>query len=188
MKKEVIIEALKKAEIELDEGKLKEFLHDIQVANDADVKGFKLQISDLEAKHAEALKEKEDLIAEKNAQIASFDTAGYEDLKKYKTENEARLLASKQEDAVKAFLKDNQYSSNDVLMTYIMNKIKPEFDDDFKIKNSEAVLAGLNEHAKQYKITEQQSGATATTPPAQADIKATPTTLRDALAQKFNMK
>ena len=129
MKKEVILEALKKAGVELEESKLKDFLIEIQVANDSDLKKYKSQIEELETKHQEELKAKDDIIAEKDNTIAGFNTTEYEELKTYKAENEAKIKSSKETDAIKQFLKDNKYSSDEVLLSYIISAIKPEFDD-----------------------------------------------------------
>lgn len=189
MKKEVILEALKNAGVELEEDKLKDFLTEIQVANDSDLKKYKSQIADLETKHQEELKAKDDIIADRDAKIAGFNTTEYEELKTYKADNEAKIKSGKETDAIKTFLKDNKYSCDDVLLSYVTGTIKPEFDDDFKITNTDVVLKGLEEKASQYKIKETTDGAKAITPPNNdkgADTQ--PKTLRDAFAQKFNIK
>lgn len=139
--------------------------------NGKEIQSFKSQIAELESKHQEELKAKDEVIAEREKTIAGFDTAEFEALKTYKVDNEAKIKAGKEADAVKSFLKANNYSSDDVLLSYITGTIKPEFDEDFKITNSDVVLKGLEEKASQYKITEKTGGASATNPPPSKPVE-----------------
>ena len=103
-------------------------------------------------------------------------------LKKYKEDNEAKIKTSKENDAIKEFLKSNEFSVDDVLMSYVNSSLKPSFDNDFKITNGEDILKGLNDKASQYKITKTDAGATATAPKVDKPVEV------DAFLQGFSGK
>jgi len=171
MKKDVILEALKNAGIELEEDKLKDFVTAINIANDNDIQKFKKENENLQAKIAEG----ENNLKLKQEELAKFNVQEIEALRQYKLDNEKRLLEDKHNSILTKFLEDNKYSHDDILLNYITSKLKPEFSDEDKITNGNELLENLEAHAKQYKITETDQGAKATTnngvTPKTADVQ-----------------
>ena len=158
MKKDVILEALKNAGVELEEDKLKEFITAINIANDSDIQKVKKDRESLEEK----LKEYENTIKTKDDELSKFDKNEIEALRQYKTDNENKIKSDIQTEAIKMFLNENKYSHDDILLSYIKSNLVPSFDDENKITNGDAILANLNDKASQYKITETTGGAEAT--------------------------
>lgn len=191
MKKESILKALQNAGLEVAEEKLNTFLREIHIANDEDIQTAKAksakefeelqerhnslmaEIEQLKTTHAEEIKSKDDALAQ-------FNLEEIEGLRKYKEDREAEIKVDKQNQSIKSFLSENEYSVDDVLLTYINSSLKPEFDDDFKITNGDNILAGLGDNAPQYKIKAEQGGATAMTP------KHTKPVEEDAFLQGFS--
>ena len=157
MKKEVILEALKNAGVELDEEKQKEFITAINVANDADIQKYKSQYSTLE----EQKKEVENQLQLKNEELAKFNQDEINELKKYKEDNELKIKQGNQNEIIKKFLTENKFSSDDILLNFVNNALQPQFDENSNLTNGDALLSGLNEKASQYKITETAEGAKA---------------------------
>lgn len=170
MKKENILKALQDAGVEIAEDKMGDFLRELHKLNDEDITNVKSksqkeidelkekqttlesEIAQLKETHANELKSKDE-------ELSQFNAEEIAELKQYKEDNEAKIKAGKEQDSLKAFLGDNKFSIDDVLMSYVNDKLKPVFDDEFKITNSEELLVGLNEKASQYKITETEGGA-----------------------------
>ena len=164
MKKEVILEALKNAGVELEEDKLKEFINVIHAENGKDLQKYKEDYASLEASKKELEEQFNSKLAEKDTELSKFNLDEINELKKYKEDNELRIKQDKEDSSIKEFLTANKYSSDEILLNYIKSTIKPEFDDNSKITNSDAFLAALNEKAGQYKITEEVGGAKPTLP------------------------
>ena len=170
MKKENILKALQDAGVEIAEDKMSDFLRELHKLNDEDISNVKSksqreidelketyatlesEIAQLKETHANELKIKDE-------QLSQFNAEEIAELKQYKAENEAKIKTGKEQDSLKAFLGDNKFSIDDVLLSYVNSNLKPEFDEDFKITNGETLLADLNEKASQYKITETEGGA-----------------------------
>lgn len=170
MKKENILKALQEAGVEIAEDKMGDFLRELHKLNDEDITNVKSksqkeidelkekqtalesEIAQLKETHTNELKSKDE-------QLAQFNAEEIAELKQYKEDNEAKIKAGKQSDSLKSFLGDNKFSVDDVLLSFVNDKLKPVYDEDFKITNSEELLAGLNEKASQYKITEEVGGA-----------------------------
>lgn len=184
MKKDVILEALKNAGVELEEDKLKSFVEAINVAKSMDVEKYKTQSNELQEKLTKA---EEDLKA-KSEELSKFNVeeidalkkfredneaslTELEELKKYRADNEAKIKLDKEDNALKSFLGENKFSSDEILLNFIRTKLNPEFDDNSKITNTESLLAGLNEKASSYRITEETGGAK---PQRTSTIKAEP--------------
>lgn len=159
MKKEVILEALKNAGVELEEDKLKEFMNTIHAENGKDLQKYKDDYASLEASKKELEEQFNNKLAEKDAELSKFNLDEINELKKYKEDNELKIKQGKEDSSIKEFLNANKYSSDEILLNYIKGTIKPEFDDNAKITNGEAFLAALEEKASQYKITEEVGGA-----------------------------
>lgn len=172
MKKDVILEALKNAGVELEEDKLKGFVEAIYIANGLDIERYKTQNAELQEKLTQTendLKTKTDELAKFNVEeidnLKKFkedneaSLTELEELKKYKEENELKIKQGKETDALKSFLSDNKFSSDEILLNYIRTKLNPEYDDNSKITNADVLLASLNEKAGSYKISEETGGA-----------------------------
>ena len=170
MKKESILKALQEAGVEIAEDKMGDFLRELHKLNDEDITNVKSKSQ----KEIEELKEKHTILEQEIAQLkethtnelkakdellSQFNAEEIAELKQYKEDNEAKVKAGKESDSLKTFLTDNKFSVDDVLLSYVNDKLKPVFDDEFKITNSEELLNGLNEKASQYKITETVGGA-----------------------------
>lgn len=169
MKKENILKALQDAGVEIADDKMGDFLRELHKLNDEDISNVKSksqkeidelkekqtslesEISQLKETHANELKTKDE-------QLAQFNADEIAELKQYKDDNEAKIKATKQSDSLKAFLFDNKFSTDEILLNYVQ-KLNPEYDSDFKITNGDVLLADLNEKASQYKITETEGGA-----------------------------
>lgn len=121
------------------------------------INALQTEIKTLKETHENELKAKDE-------ELAKFNVEEIADLKKYKETNEAKIKTDKQNEAIKEFLKANEYSVDDVLMSYVNGSLKPDFNDDFKITNSDEILKSLSEKASQYKIAQTEDGARATTP------------------------
>lgn len=170
MKKESILKALETAGVEIAEDKMSDFLRELHKLNDEDITNVKSksqkEIDELKEKHATLESEIAQLkethaneLKTKDEQLSQFNAEEIAELKQYKADNEAKIKTGKEQDSLKAFLGDNKFSIDDVLLSYVNSNLKPEFDADFKITNGEALLAGLEEKASQYKITETEGGA-----------------------------
>ena len=159
MKKEVILEALKNAGVELEEDKLKEFMNAIHAENGKDLQKYKDDYASLEASKKELEEQLNSRLAEKDAELSKFNVDEINELRKYKEDNELRIKQEKEDGSIKDFLSANKYSSDEILLNYIKSTIRPEFDADSKITNGEQFLAALSEKAGQYKITEEVGGA-----------------------------
>lgn len=133
------------------------------------------ELANLKETHTAELKAKDE-------ELAKFNADEIVELKKYKEDNEAKIKTSKENDAIKEFLKSNEFSVDDVLMSYVNSSLKPSFDNDFKITNGEDILKGLNDKASQYKITKTDAGATATAPKVDKPVEI------DAFLQGFSGK
>lgn len=157
MKKDVILEALKNVGIELSEEKQKEFITAINVANDNDIQKFKKEIESLQTKIVES----ENNLKLKDNELSKFDLKEIEALRQYKEDNEKKMLEEKHNSKLTEFLDKNNYSHDEILLSYINSKLAPIFGDDDEITNGEQLLAGLDMQAKQYKITETDNGAKA---------------------------
>lgn len=169
MKKENILKALQDAGVEIADDKMGDFLRELHKLNDEDISNVKSksqkeidelkekqtslesEISQLKETHANELKTKDE-------QLAQFNADEIAELKQYKDDNEAKIKATKQSDSLKAFLFDNKFSTDEILLNYVQ-KLNPEYDADFKITNGDVLLADLNTKASQYKITETEGGA-----------------------------
>ena len=169
MKKENILKALQEAGVEIADDKMSDFLRELHKLNDEDISNVKSksqkeidelkekqtslesEIAQLKETHANELKSKDE-------QLAQFNVEEIAELKQYKEDNEAKVKATKQSDSLKAFLFDNKFSADEILLNYVQ-KLNPEYDSDFKITNGDVLLADLNEKASQYKITETEGGA-----------------------------
>ena len=184
MKKESILKALQNAGLEIAEDKLNGFLREIHIANDEDIQNEKAKnqksFDELQEKHDALVAEMEQLkathaeeIKSRDDKLATFNADEIAELRKFKEDKEAEAKANRQNDTIRAFLKKNEYSVDDVLMSFVNSNLKPEFDDNFEITNGDNLLNGLNEKASQYKIKAEQGGATATAPsfekPAEVD-------------------
>lgn len=184
MKKESILKALQNAGLEVAEDKLNTFLREIHIANDEDIQTAKAksakEFEELQERHNSLMAEMEQLktthaeeIKSKDDALAQFNLEEIEGLRKYKEDREAEIKVDKQNQSIKAFLAKNEYSVDDVLLSFVNSNLKPEFDNDFKITNSDDILTSLQDKAAQYKIKSEQGGATATAPrfekPAEVD-------------------
>lgn len=175
MKKESILKALQNAGLEVAEDKLNTFLREIHIANDEDIQTTKAksakEFEELQERHNSLMAEMEQLktthaeeIKNKDDELAKFNAEEIEELRKYKDDREAEIKVDKQNQSIKEFLSKNEYSVDDVLLSFVNGNLKPEFDNDFKITNSDDILTKLQDKAGQYKIKLEQGGATATAP------------------------
>ena len=184
MKKESILKALQNAGLEVAEDKLNTFLREIHIANDEDIQTAKnksaKEFEELQERHNSLMAEMEQLktthaeeIKNKDDELAKFNAEEIEELRKYKDNREAEIKIDKQNQSIKEFLSKNEYSVDDVLLSFVNGNLKPEFDNDFRITNSDDILTKLQDKAGQYKIKSEQGGATATAPifekPAEVD-------------------
>lgn len=170
MKKEVILEALKNAGVELEEEKLKAFIDAIHSENGKDLQKFKDDYASLETSKKELEEQLNQKLAEKDAELSKFNLDEINELRKYKEDNELKIKQDKESGAIKDFLTANKYSSDEILLNYITSTIKPQFDDNSKITNGEEFLAALNEKASQYKITEEVGGAKPQLPQSKPEV------------------
>lgn len=172
MKKDVILEALKNAGVELEEDKLKDFVEAINVAKGMDIEKYRAQSNELQeklTKTEEELKAKSEELSKFNIEeidnLKKFkedneaSLTELEELKKYRADNEAKIKLDKEDNALKSFLGENKFSSDEILLNFIRTKLNPEFDDNSKITNADVLLASLNEKAGSYKISEETGGA-----------------------------
>lgn len=181
MKKDSILKALQEAGVEIAEDKMGDFLRALHILNDEDIANVKSksqkEYDELKEKHTILEQEIEQLkethineLKAKDEELSKFNADEIAELKQYKEDNEAKIKAGKESDSLKSFLTENKYSVDDVLMSYVNSNLKPEFDENFKITNSEQLLSGLNEKAAQYKITETVGGAKAQLPQTKPEI------------------
>lgn len=181
MKKESILKALQEAGVEIAEDKMGDFLRELHKLNDEDITNVKSksqkEIDELKEKHTILEQEIAQLkethtneLKAKDDELAKFNADEIAELKQYKEDNEAKIKAGKESDSLKSFLADNKFSVDDVLMSYVNSNLKPTFDENFKITNSEELLAGLNAKAGQYKITETVGGAKPQQPQSKPEV------------------
>ena len=170
MKKESILKALQEAGVEIAEDKMGDFLRELHKLNDEDITNVKSksqkEIDELKEKQSalemELAKIKETHTSElqaKDEELAKFNADEIAELRQYKEDNEAKIKLGKEQDSLKTFLSDNKYSVDEVLLSYVNSNLKPVYDENFKITNSDELLVALNEKANQYKITETVGGA-----------------------------
>jgi len=148
----------------------------------------KEKFEELQKQMAEAQEKHNADLKAKDEELAKFNVEEIEGLKAYKEQNEAKIKTDKQNNSIKEFLKKNEYSVDDVLLSYVSNNMKPSFDENFAITNADELLTGLKTNASQYKITAKEEGAKAMTPQSSEPAQSSPKTLADAIAQKLNNK
>lgn len=121
MKKDVILDALKNAGVELEQDKLKEFVEAINVANGLDVEKYKSQYNEL----AGQLREVENKYNELVEATKDFETTKAE-LEQFKAEKENNDLLQKITDAKI----DERFSK------FVLNEIKSGLKDGDKFEDN----------------------------------------------------
>lgn len=170
MKKESILKALQEAGVEIAEDKMGDFLRALHILNDEDIANVKAksqkEYDELKEKHiileteiAQLKETHSNELKAKDEELSKYNADEIAELKQYKEENEAKIKSGKETESLKEFLTKNNYSVDDVLLSYVNSNLKPVYDDEFKITNNEELLNALNEKAGQYRITETTGGA-----------------------------
>ena len=158
MKKESILEALKNAGVELEEDKQKAFLQEINKLNGEDIAKAK---GDTETLQGQITELQNELNEYKKGGDKYIDEEELNSLREFKKSVDARELKSKQESAIAKLLDDNKFDSKvkSLLTRAVLEDFKPEFDNDFKITNSDKILNDLKTQYKDFVVVENKQGA-----------------------------
>lgn len=191
MKKETIIEALEKANVQLEEEQLKAFIKAIQVANGYDIEKAK---GDYDAK----VKELADLQEKFDAEVKSHEKGGekyidsteLEELRKFKADTIDAQNKKAQNTAIKELLSKDEYKFDKKaieLLTLVAKDKGIKFNDKNEIENADEFIKTMTTDFKDYIITEQKQGANPQNTVNQTQ-KEPDTTLASAIAEKYNQK
>ena len=197
MKREQIIEALKKQGIELEADKEKEFIKELNILNDADIQNAKKDYDAKDKELAEIKTKHEQELADKIAELKKYEQGGekfvdlteVEALKKFKTETVEKENKGKQESALLDLLRANKFDAKaEKLLLKAVADYSPEFDDKFQVKNADKIKEALTKDYSSFIVQEQSDGAKATTPPPANGASSKTLSLADAIAEKMGQK
>lgn len=182
MKKDVILEALKNAGVELEDDKLKEFIKAIQVANGEDIENAKKDYATKEQEIAElkgtiAQKEEElKKVAETNVEL--------EDLRKFKADVIGEQKRVSQSSAIEKLIGDEKYNFDKkaIKLLSIASKDKFVFNENNEITNADEVMQQLTTDYADYVVSTTVKGS------EPADVVSTKTDVVDDFIKGFNEK
>lgn len=197
MKREQIIEALKKQGIELEADKEKEFIKELNILNDADIQNAKKDYEAKDKELAEIKTKHEQELASKIAELKKYEQGGekfvdlteVEALKKFKAETIDKENKGKQESALLELLRANKFDAKaEKLLLKAVADYNPEFDDNFQVKNADKIKEALTKDYSSFIVQEQSDGAKATTPPPANGASSKTLSLADAIAENMGQK
>lgn len=161
MKKEIILEALKNAGVELPADKQKQFLRAIQTANGLDIENAKKdyadktkELADLKAKYDSDLKQRDD-------QLKKYNNSEIDELRKFKTDTLNAQKSARQETALKNLIgkEDYHFDKKAIDLLAIASKGKVKFNDNDEIENADELMAGLVNDYKDFVVSTKVDGA-----------------------------
>lgn len=166
MKKEVILEALKNAGIELEEDKQKEFIKAIQVANGVDIELAKKDYADKEREIADLKAKYENDLKIKDEALKRYNDTEIDELRKFKEQTLLERKNAIQDTALKELIGKDEYKFDkkaiELLSAVAKNDVK--FNDNNEITNAEELMSKLTEKYKDFVVSTTVEGANPSQP------------------------
>lgn len=204
MKKEQIIEALKKQGIELSADKEKELIKELNILNDADIQNAKKdyeakdkQIEELKANYEKDLEKSKQELSLKDIELKKYGQGGekfvdlteIEALKKFKNDTVEKENNVKKENAILELLRASKFDAKaEKLLLKAVPEYNPEFDDEFQVKNADKIKEALTKDYSSFIVQEQTGGAKASTQPPANGASSKTLSLTDAIAENMSAK
>ena len=160
MKREEIKALLGKLGVEIDTDKEKEFISAILDANGNDINHAKNGVKTYETEYNDLT---EKLKAYEKGGANYIDAEDYKALKTYKETTEAEKVKVAKDKAIKTLVDGENFDDKAKKLLYkAVADYNPEYDENYNIKNADAIKKSLTEDYADFILTKEQGGATAT--------------------------
>ena len=174
MKKEVIIEALKDAGVEIEEAQLKEFIKKVQIANGEDIENAKKDYAEKEQALADLQAKYDSEVALKKEQEQNLDNVNSEllELRKFKKDTIENQTRAVREEAISKVVGDEKYKFDKkaIKLLCIASKDKFNFNENNEITNADEVMTALQNEYADYIVESTTTGVTPTPNTSSSDV------------------